>query len=132
MCKLTYKVQRNEDIAFVTNANYRNWLLGEVKIHLKGIQDDGTTVEFDLWQFRTTGDDIDHNAQCLYFINGVKDYFRNEASSNKKIKKEYHTSNLKMRNEIITEWMRRKEINHMVVEVNKVGCKRNPHNIKTI
>ena len=57
MCKLTYNVSRNEDIADVTDANYRNWLLGKVKIHLEGIQDDGTTVEFDLWQFRTTGND---------------------------------------------------------------------------
>ena len=101
MCELTYRVQQNEDIADVTDANYRNWLLGKVRIHLEGIQDDGESVEFDLWQFRTTGDDIDHNAQNLYGIDGVGGYFRNEASANTRITDEYHPQKLKKRNDNI-------------------------------
>lgn len=128
MCNLTYKVLRNEDIADVTDANYRNWLLGKVKIHLEGIQDDGTTVEFDLWQFRTTGDDKKPEKQCIYRTIYGDGFFRNEASANTRITDEYHPQKLKKRNEIITEWMRRKNINHIVVEVNKVQCVRNPHN----
>jgi hypothetical protein len=124
MCILKYKVRRNEDIADVTEQNRRNWLLGEVKIHLVGIREDKKVVEFKLWRFYTTGKK--EGAQCLY-DQGVKEgYFRNTASKNDTIKKEYHPQNLTKRNEIIKEWMRRKEIDHVVVEVFKVACQHLP------
>ncbi len=132
MCKLTYKVQQNEDIADVTDANYRNWLLGRVKINITGIKIDGTIVAFDLWRFYATGNDAVPNAQCLYGINDGVGYFRNLASENDTIRQEYHPHNLTHRNEIITEWMIRENINHVVVKVIKDPCIRINHNAENI
>ena len=132
MCKLTYKVRSYEDIADVTDANHRNWLLGEVKIHLVGIREDRPEVEFKLWRFYTTGADKKGGAQCLYDQGGKKGYFRNTASKNKTIVKEYHSQNLQYRNEIIKEWMRRENIDHVVVEVHKHDCKKVTHRTENI
>lgn len=126
MCKLTYKVEQIEDIADVTEKNRRNWLLGEVKIHLVGIREDRTEVEFKLWKFYTTGGKKKGGAQCLYDQGVKKGYFRNTASKNETILKEYYSENLKYRNEIIKEWMRREKIDHVEVEVFKLDCKQVP------
>ena len=132
MCKLTYNVQKNQDIADVTDLNYRTWLLAKVRIHLEGIREDRTKVEFKLWTFYPTGPDKEGSAQCLYGIGGKGGYLRNTASANKTIKKEYHPHKLKKRNGIIKEWMRREKIDHVVVEVLVVDCKNFPHRNDTV
>ena len=103
-----YLVTQDQDISEVTRG-IEDLHGGKVRIKIFNSQNNNQI--FDLWQFRTTGNDLDYNAQNIYT------YFANTCP------KRLHTQPpfSKYRNVVIQHWMIENNIEEITVRVCKVN-----------
>lgn len=100
-----YTVQQGEDIAKVTRGIEG---LHRGKVRIKIFNSQNLNQEFNLWQFRATGNELDTNAQNIYT------YFANTCP-----KGLHHIS--PYRNNVIEAWMRAENVEEITVRVCKVN-----------